>query len=107
MRGLKGKVALVTGGASGIGRAICLRLGEEGCKVGIFDKNGAGAAETVALIKKSGGQADAFPLDITDHAAVGRAVKDLEGKLGPVDILVNNAGWDKMINFLDTQPDFW
>ena len=107
MRGLKGKVAIVTGGASGIGRAICMRLGEEGCKVGIFDKNGAGAAETANLIQKAGGQAMAVPVDITDHPAVGRAVKDLEAKMGPVDILVNNAGWDKMLNFLDTQPDFW
>jgi 2-hydroxycyclohexanecarboxyl-CoA dehydrogenase len=107
MRGLKGKVAIVTGGASGIGRAICLRLGEEGCRVGIFDKNGAGAAETARAIGQAGGQADAVPLDITDYAAVGRAVKDYEAKAGPVDILVNNAGWDKLVNFLDSQPDFW
>ncbi|MFI5400822.1 MAG: glucose 1-dehydrogenase [SAR324 cluster bacterium] len=107
MRGLKGKVAIVTGGASGIGRAICLRFAEEGCRVGIFDKNGAGAAETARLIQQAGGQADAVPVDITDHAAVGRAVADFEKQAGPTDILVNNAGWDRMMNFLDTQPDFW
>jgi 2-hydroxycyclohexanecarboxyl-CoA dehydrogenase len=107
MRGLKGKAAIVTGGASGIGRAICIRLGEEGCRVGIFDKNAAGAAETERTIAQAGGNAYAITVDITDHAAVGRAVKDFESKAGPADILVNNAGWDKMINFLDTQPEFW
>lgn len=107
MRGLKGKVAIVTGGASGIGRAICLRFAEEGCRVGIFDKNGAGAAETARLIQQAGGQAEAVPVDITDHAAVGRAVADFEKQAGPTDILVNNAGWDRMMNFLDTQPEFW
>lgn len=107
MRGLKGKVAIVTGGASGIGRAICLRLGEEGCHVGIFDKNEAGAAETARMIVQAGGRAEAVPVDITDHAGVGRAVLAFEGKAGPTDILVNNAGWDKIVNFLDTDPAFW
>ncbi|HUJ73470.1 MAG TPA: SDR family NAD(P)-dependent oxidoreductase, partial [bacterium] len=107
MRGLKGKVAIVTGGASGIGRAICLRLGEEGCKVGVLDKNGAGAQDTVALILKAGGTAHAHMADITGYAAVGSAVQALEARLGATDILVNNAGWDKIIPFLDTEPAFW
>jgi 2-hydroxycyclohexanecarboxyl-CoA dehydrogenase len=107
MRGLKSKVAIVTGGASGIGRALCLRFAEEGSRVGIFDKNEAGAAETQRMIAQAGGQADAVPIDITDYAAVGRAVQAFEAKAGPTDILVNNAGWDKLVNFLDTDPAFW
>jgi len=56
MRGLKGKAAIVTGGASGIGRAISERLAEEGCTVGIFDINGDGAEAAASEIGKSGGQ---------------------------------------------------
>jgi 2-hydroxycyclohexanecarboxyl-CoA dehydrogenase len=107
MRGLKGKVAIVTGGASGIGRAICLRLGEEGCRVGIFDKNADGARETGALMAKEGSLGDAVAVDITDYVAVGKAVQSFESKAGPTDILVNNAGWDKLVNFLDSEPAFW
>ena len=72
MRGLKGKTAIVTGGAAGIGAAIVARFREEGANVVIFDLN----AE-----KK---------VDITDYGAVKKAVAEV----GPVDILVNNAGWD-------------
>jgi len=107
MRGLKDKVAIVTGGASGIGRAICLRFAEEGCRVGIFDRDGTGAAETARMAQQAGGRAQAVTVDITDHGAVGRAVADFEQQMGPTDILVNNAGWDRMMNFLDTQPEFW
>lgn len=107
MRGLSGKAAIVTGGASGIGRAICLRLGEEGCVVGVFDKNGAGAQETVSLIAKAGGKAFAHTLDITDYNACAQAVAAFERQAGPVEILVNNAGWDKIIPFLDTDLAFW
>jgi 2-hydroxycyclohexanecarboxyl-CoA dehydrogenase len=107
MRGLKGKTAIVTGGASGIGRAICQRLGEEGCVVGVFDKNAAGAAETVGLVAKAGGKAFAQAVDITDHAAVGAAVAAFEQQAGPTEILVNNAGWDRIVNFLDSDPAFW
>jgi 2-hydroxycyclohexanecarboxyl-CoA dehydrogenase len=107
MRGLSGKPAIVTGGASGIGRAICLRLGEEGCKVGVFDLNGEGAQATVEAIRKAGGTAFAQVADITDHDAVARAVAAFEQEAGPTEILVNNAGWDAIANFLDTDLALW
>ena len=85
MRGLKGKTAIVTGGAAGIGAAIVERFKAEGTKVVVFDLN----AE-----KK---------VDITDYEAVKNAV----AQAGPVDILVNNAGWDMFRPFLKTDPAFW
>jgi 2-hydroxycyclohexanecarboxyl-CoA dehydrogenase len=85
MRGLKGKTAIVTGGAAGIGAAIVERFRAEGTKVVIFDLNGE---------KR---------VDITDYETVKQAVADA----GPVDILVNNAGWDTFRPFLKTDPEFW
>ena len=85
MRGLKGKTAIVTGGASGIGAAIVERFQNESTKVIIFDVK----AEN--------------PVDITNYDAVKRAVD----AAGPVDILVNNAGWDMFRPFLQTDPAFW
>jgi 2-hydroxycyclohexanecarboxyl-CoA dehydrogenase len=85
MRGLKGKTAIVTGGAAGIGAAIVRRFQEEGTRVVVFDLN----AER--------------KVDITDYDAVKKAVAEA----GPVDILVNNAGWDMFKPFLKTDPAFW
>jgi 2-hydroxycyclohexanecarboxyl-CoA dehydrogenase len=85
MRGLKGKTAIVTGGAAGIGAAIVARFKEAGAKVVIFDLHGE---------KK---------VDITDYDAVKKAVAEV----GPVDILVNNAGWDTFKTFMKTDPAFW
>ena len=104
MRGLQGKTAIVTGGAGGIGSAICKRLAEEGVKVGVFDLRAEPAAKVAAGI---GGGAVGQACDITDHAGVAAAVAAFEAKCGPTDILVNNAGWDKFAYFLDTDPALW
>jgi 2-hydroxycyclohexanecarboxyl-CoA dehydrogenase len=85
MKGLKGKTAIVTGGAAGIGAAIVARFKEEGTRVVNFDLKGDP------------------PVDITDYEAVKKAV----AAAGPVDILVNNAGWDMFKPFLATDPAFW
>jgi 2-hydroxycyclohexanecarboxyl-CoA dehydrogenase len=105
MRGLSGKRIILTGGASGIGRTAALRLAEEGCIVGIFDLNEAGAQETADLC--AGGQAMAFKVDIANRAQVKAAMDAFEQARGPTDGLANVAGWDTPIPFLDTDEDFW
>lgn len=107
MRGLKSKVAIVTGGGGGIGRAICCRLGEEGVTVGVFDRVAHTAADTVRAMQETGGRGVAVTVDITDYHAVKHAVTEFEQEFGSTDILVNNAGWDRLANFLDTEPSFW
>lgn len=107
MRGLEGKPVIVTGGASGIGRAIALRLGEEGCKVAIFDLNQKGAEDVAEAIRKKGGAAWAYNVDITDYSVVSQAVDSFESAAGPVFGLVNNAGWDEAMPFIRTEPDLW
>jgi 2-hydroxycyclohexanecarboxyl-CoA dehydrogenase len=106
MRGLRGKRAVVTGGGSGIGRAVCLRLADEGAEVAIFDLSPEGAEETVRLIGAAGGRASAHRVDIADRAAVDAAVAEVE-RGGPIHVLVNNAGWDEIRPFLDTDPALW
>ena len=85
MRGLKGKTAIITGGAAGIGAAVVERFKAEGTRTVVFDLNSPN------------------PVDITDYAAVKKAVD----AAGPVDILVNNAGWDMFKPFLKSDPAFW
>jgi 2-hydroxycyclohexanecarboxyl-CoA dehydrogenase len=107
MRGLEGKVVVVTGGGSGIGRAVCQRFADEQANVAIFDINGDGAAETARLISDAGGRARTYVTDISDYDAVEVAVAAVENDLGPVDILVNNAGWDEAKPFLATDTVLW
>ncbi len=107
MRGLKDKVALVTGAASGIGLAIAKRLAEEGMAVGVLDINAEAAAKAAAEIRAAGGKADAEACDITNPEAAKTAVAAIESRLGPTWALVNNAGWDTPTTFLKTTPDFW
>jgi 2-hydroxycyclohexanecarboxyl-CoA dehydrogenase len=90
MRGLRNKVVIVTGGASGIGAAICERFREEGSKVAVFDL-----------------AANPYQVDISNQAQVNDAVAAVERDLGPVDVLVNNAGWDKAAPFLETDAALW
>jgi 2-hydroxycyclohexanecarboxyl-CoA dehydrogenase len=107
MRGLRDRVAIVTGGAGGIGRATCLRFAGEGAKVAIFDRDAEGAEKVRAEIAATGAVAAAYAVDITDHAAVLAAVQATEAELGPVHVLVNNAGWDVFRPFVKTDPELW
>lgn len=104
---MSNRVALVTGGAQGIGEGISRALGAAGFKVGIADLNIDAARRTAAAITDAGGTAVAVAVDITDRAAVEAGVATVEDQLGPIEIVVNNAGWDDFMPFLDTTEDFW
>jgi 2-hydroxycyclohexanecarboxyl-CoA dehydrogenase len=101
------RVALVTGGGRGIGRAIALALAQEGRSVAVADLLGDEAHAVTDEITKEGGSAVAVELDVTDPASVKGGVAMAEGSLGPLDILVNNAGWDELRPFVDTDEAFW
>lgn len=92
MSQMEGKVALITGAASGIGRASALALAREGAAVCASDINESGAAETAQLIMDSGGRAIACHCDVTDVAQVGALVEATVAAFGRLDAAVNNAG---------------
>ncbi len=107
MRGLRDKVAVITGGGGGIGGATCKRFAEEGARVAVLDRNLAAAQAAADAIIAAGGTAKACACDITDRAGVDAAIASVEGTLGPIDILVNNAGWDVFKPFIKTEPGDW
>ena len=105
---LKGKVALVTGGANGVGREIALTLAAEGAAVAVNYRESAAAAEAVvAEIASRGGRAVACQADVADLAAVRAMVAAVTGELGGLDILVNNAGLALRQRFTDSKPEDW
>ncbi|MFD5599386.1 SDR family oxidoreductase [Leucobacter sp. NPDC058333] len=85
-------VAIVTGGARGLGRAIALELAEHGARVAVFDLDIAGASQTAELIRAAGGDALACEVDVADEPAVQAGVARVVERLGPPLVLVNNAG---------------
>ena len=102
-----GAVALVTGGASGIGRAISERIAREGADVAILDKNEK-SAEAVAIgLRGRGSKAVAIAVDITNDVAVAKAVGRAADALGPISVLINNAGGVTGETFQDTDPAIW
>ena len=107
MRGLNGKVAVITGAAGGIGRALVRRFCEEGATVVGLDLNAAGLEELGGQLKEFADQLILRPLDITDHAAVAVTIRQVHVERGRIDILVNNAGWDVAMQFVETTPEFW
>ncbi len=92
MRELRGKRAVVTGAASGLGRALALALSEEGCMVGIADIDEAGAEKTLDLVERAGGRGEALRADVTDPRSIENMAERLEEAWGGVDLLINNAG---------------
>ena len=101
------KVALVTGGSRGIGRAISRRLAEEGARVAIADILEDEARQTATEIVAAGGQALAVTTDVTQLDQVRACVQHVTDTWGPVDILVNNAGWDRIEPFVESSPETW
>ncbi len=105
---LRGRVALVTGGSRGIGRACCLRLARAGASVAVnFARQDVAAADVVDAIRSEGGTAAAFQADVTSENAVKTMVADVERALGPIDLLVNNAGIFERASHTETTPELW
>jgi 3-oxoacyl-[acyl-carrier protein] reductase len=90
--GIKGRVALVTGGARSLGKADALALAAEGCKIVVLDLNAEGAAGTAKEIVDKGGVANGYEVDITNRSRLAEVVARAQSEVGPVDICVNNAG---------------
>jgi len=91
-RTVAGRVAVVTGAASGMGRATAHLLADEGAAVAVIDRSSDGAEAVAGEISAAGGTASAWALDVADAAAVRGAIDEVTARLGPPDILVNNAG---------------
>lgn len=105
---LSGRVVVVTGGASNIGRAISQLFATEGATVAILDRDEAMARRTAGEIVAAGGQCTPYVVDLTDVEATAAATAAVENDLGPVAVLVNNVGWNGPAEFfLDLSPERW
>lgn len=104
---LQDKVAIVTGAASGMGRAIAARYALEGARVVVADLNSDGAHAAAEAIRAAGGAATAVAVDVRDQAWVQAMVDTAVREFGGLDILVNNAGVGKIIPFLETTEADW
>ena len=100
---LEGKVAVVTGGATGIGRGIAMLYAEEGCDLALIDRNGEGAEKVAAAIRQLGRRAIAIKADVGSEAEIEAAFAAIRKEFGDPDILVNNAGIVTVAH-LETMP---
>jgi 2-hydroxycyclohexanecarboxyl-CoA dehydrogenase len=104
---MSGRVALVTGGARGIGRAIVGAFAADGFAIAVADLRAEEAEDAASTIVAAGGKAVGVELDVTSSESVVAGLERARETLGPVDVLVNNAGWDDLKPFLQTDEMFW
>ncbi len=100
-------LAVVTGAASGIGRAIALRLAQDGCDVAVFDRDLAGAEATAAQVRALGRCSGVWEVDVAQRSSFQAAVAEVARSLGEIDVLVNNAGILRTAPFLDVSEQDW
>jgi NAD(P)-dependent dehydrogenase (short-subunit alcohol dehydrogenase family) len=103
----QGKVAIVTGGGDGIGRATAIRLAAEGAAVMVFDINPAGAEATVGAVHAAGGTALAHAGSVTSEADIAAGLAATVDKFGKLDVLVNNAGFALTATLSDLDAAYW
>ena len=104
---VEGKVAIVTGGAQGIGEGIAVRLAEEGARVAILDVKSELANEVVNGLKSRGTDAIALQADISKKTEIETAVNEVMSRFGRIDILVNNAGYHRMAKVTEIKEETW
>src|SRR5687767_4278299 len=104
---LDGQVAIVTGGAGGIGAAICRALAKAGATVVVADIDETGAEQVADGIRSEDGSAEAARLDVTSPSEVGALVRRVAGRYGKLDQLWNNAGIVQVGSLLDVSPEEW
>jgi meso-butanediol dehydrogenase / (S,S)-butanediol dehydrogenase / diacetyl reductase len=107
VRRFEGKVALVTGGARGIGRAIAERLADEGAAVGVLALRHAAVEQAAAELTARGARAIAIAADVADEHAMARAVNELVDAFGRLDVMVNNAGTIAIAPVVETSVETW
>ena len=103
----EGKTAVVTGAASGIGKATATELARSGARVFIADINDTAGSAMQAELRSAGLKADYLKIDVTKPASVDEFAKQVLASVGRVDILVNAAGWGKTEPFVQNSPEFW
>jgi 2-hydroxycyclohexanecarboxyl-CoA dehydrogenase len=104
---LNGKVAVVTGAGSGMGRSIAERFARDGARVAVWDINGDGAAQTAKAISDAGDTAIHLSVDCAEEAAIKAAAEETRAAFGPIDILVNNAGIGPHVKYFDQDMAMW
>lgn len=104
---MSNRVAMVTGGAQGIGKGIAASLAEAGFRVAIADMNVDTAEQTAKELTAAGGEVIAVEVNVTSRDSVRAAVSTVEAELGPIEVVVNNAGWDDFMPFVKTDEEFW
>jgi NAD(P)-dependent dehydrogenase (short-subunit alcohol dehydrogenase family) len=101
------RVAVITGGASGMGLASARRLASQGHKVALLDLDGDAAARAAEDLRQTGAVAVGIAVDVSDRPAVDEAMAKVRAELGPIEIIVTSAGFDEFASFIDITPSAW